>query len=297
MDKPMTHKHDRHSSLTPLRRWAAAFCLVAGTLLSSCGGQSSGTVNTVGGGDSQNSGGNSNTASLAMAGAYKGTATGNSSEFVSFVTPGQQLYVLYALQASDPNVYPIVYTGSIQSAGATTATVAALKSFQYQNNLRSGTATISGTSAAAHTMALSSLYIPTLNTSPQFTAAAMATTNNAQGVWVGTWADGLDGSIRTNTNLSVSLSGTSFTAQTGFGNCTSLALTLTPASDSPANPYFTAQVDITAATGCLRNPAPSYTPTTLRGIGFIHAPSTGVKRLELILTDTSGSGISFRGDQ
>ena len=292
----MTPNASRHPNLTTLRRWAAASCLVAGTLLVSCGGQSSGTVNTVGG-DSQNSGGNSNTASLAMAGAYKGTATGNSSEFVSFVTPGQQLYVLYALQASDPNVYPIVYTGSIQTASAVSATVSGLKSFQYQNNLRSGTATVSGTSAAAHTMAFSSLYIPTLNASPQFTAAAMATTSNAQGVWVGTWADGLDGSIRTNTNLSIGLSGTSFTAQTGFGNCTSLALTLTPASDSPANPYFTAQVDITAATGCLRNPAPSYTPTTLRGIGFIHAPSSGVKRLELILTDTTGSGISFRGDQ
>lgn len=293
MNQNTTH----HPNLATLRRWAAATCLLVGTLLSSCGGQSSGTATTAGDGDSQNSGGNSNTASLAMAGAYQGTAAGNSSEFVSFVTPGQQLYVLYALQASDTNVYPIVYTGSIQAASAVSANVSGLKSFQYQNNLRSGTATVSGTSAAAHTMAFSSLYIPTLNASPQFTAAAMATASNAQGVWVGTWADGLDGSIRTNTNLSIGLSGTSFTAQTGFGNCTSLALTLTPASDSPANPYFTAQVDITAATGCLRNPAPSYTPTTLRGIGFIHALSTGVKRLELILTDGTGSGISFRGDQ
>lgn len=274
-----------------LRHWATAACLVAATLLSSCGGQSSGTA---GNDVQQNSGGN-NTASLAMVGAYKGTAAGNTSEFVSFVTPSQQLYALYALQASDPNVYPIVYTGSIQAASATSATVPSLKSFQYQNNLRSGSASISGTSAAAHTMALSSLSIPTLNASPQFTATAIATTSNAQGVWAGTWADGLDGSIRTNTNLSVSQSGTSFTAQTGFGNCTSLALTLTPVSDAPANPYFTAQADITAATGCLRTPTSS--ATVMTGIGFIHAPSTGVKRLELILTDTSGSGISFRGDQ
>jgi hypothetical protein len=37
--------------------------------------------------------------------------------------------------------------------------------------------------------------------------------------------------------------------------------------------------------------------TTLNGIAFVHAPSAGVKRLEIILTDNTGSGISFRGDQ
>lgn len=292
----MTQNATRHPNLTSLRRWAAGSCLVVGALLSSCGGQSSGTSATPGGSQPNSEGGS--TPSLAMVGAYKGTATtGNSSEFVSFVTPAQQLYVLYALQAVEPNVYPIIYTGSIQPASAVSATVSGLKSFQYQNNLRSGTATVSGTSASAHTMAVSSLYIQTLNASPQFTATAMTTTSDAQGVWIGTWADGLDGSIKTNANLSIGLSGTSLTAQTGFGKCTSMSLTLTQAIDAPRTPYFSAQLDIAATTACLRNPAPSYTPTTLLGIGFIHAPSAGTKRLELILTDTSGSGLSFRGDQ
>ena len=294
----MTPSTQQFFGFPVLRRWTTAACLIALTLLSSCGGQSSATGNTVGG-DSPNSGGNGNTATLAMAGAYQGTAAGNSSEFVSFVTPSQKLYVLYALQASDPNVYPIIYTGSIQAASTVSATVSGLKSFQYQNYLRAGSATVSGTSGAAHTMAFSGLYIPTLNASPQFTAAAMTTVSNAQGTWAGTWADGLDGSIKTDTNLSISLSGTSFTAQSGFGNCTTLTLTLTPAIDATTSPYFSAQLDITATTGCLRNPAPSYTAATLTGIGFIHAsPVSGkTKRLELILTDTSGSGISFRGDQ
>jgi hypothetical protein len=36
----------------------------------------------------------------------------------------------------------------------------------------------------------------------------------------------------------------------------------------------------------------------MTGIGFIHASTVaGKRRLELILTDSTGSGISFRGDQ
>ena len=292
----MTQNAQPPTTRPTLRHWATAACLVAGTLLTSCGGQSSGT-NTVAG-DSQNSGGNSNTASLAMAGAYKGTATGNSSEFVSFVTPSQQLYVLYALQINDTFVYPIIYTGSLRTASATSATVAEVKAFQFQNSLRLGTATVTGTSAAAHTVALANLYISTLTASPQFNAASIATTANAQGVWTGTWADGLDGSI--GINASVTLSGTTpeaSTAVTGFGNCTRMNLTLTPASDATTSPYFVARVVISATTNCRWTPVDP--TTTLTGIGFIHeSPVSGkTKRLELILTDTTGSGISFRGDQ
>ena len=281
------------------RLWLAGYCLWAGMLLSACGGQGSSTGGTDGG-NSQNSSGGS-TPGLVMAGAYQGTASGNSSEFVGFVTPGQQLYLLYALQVGDANIYPIVYTGLVQSAGTTSATVSGLKSFQYLNNLRSGSATISGTSASAHTLALSGLYIPTLNASPQFSATAVATTSNAQGIWVGTWADGLDGAIRRNTSLSLSASGSSYTAQTGFGNCTPITLTLTPASDAPSTPYFLAQAVIPGInmTGCNRvTNAPA--SATLTGIGFVHTSSgSGTKHLELILLDSTGngSGISFRGDQ
>ena len=286
-----------HAPQTP-RLFLAGCCLAALTLLSACGGQGSGTAG-IEGGNSQNLGSNS-TSTLAMAGAYQGAATGNSSEFVSFVTPSQQLYLLYALQAGDANVYPILYTGLVQSAGTTSATVSGLKSFQYLNNLRSGSAAVSGSSATAHTLALSNLDITGLGASPRFAATAIATTSNAQGTWVGTWADGLDGSIRSNTNLSVSASGASYVAQTGFGNCTPISLALTAASDAPSTPYFSAQAVIpgTSITGCNRVTNPP-TSATLNGIGFIHAsPVAGkTKRLELMLLDTTGSGISFRGDQ
>ncbi len=276
----------------------AAACGMAALLLTSCGGQTSSPPTSNGSGQNVGVSDGSTSPSLAIAGAYQGVAAGSSSEFVSFVTPDLHLYLLYALQVSDPHVYPIIYTGLAQAPVTTTATIAAIKSFQYPNNLRSGSATATGNSASAHTLALANLPIPTLTTSPQFTATAMATTANAQGTWTGTWADGLDGSIRTNTNLTmVGTAPNPFTVQTGFGNCNSIALTLTPATDASAAPYFVARADIAAATGCLRNPAPSYTPTTLTGIAFIHAPSAGVKRLEIILTDSTGSGITFRGDQ
>ncbi len=293
----MTVSTHGFASLTRLHRWVVGVCLVAGALLSSCGGQSSSTV--LGDAQQQNSGGNS-TPSLAMAGAYQGTATGNSSEFVSFVTPSQQLYVLYALQANDSNSYPILYTGTVQVQSATTASVPDLKSFQYQNQLRAGSAMVSGSSAEAHQMTLSaglSLAAPIAN--PKFSASAIPTSSVAEGTWIGTWADGSDSpSIRT--SASVSLSGTPSSASTYFGFCTGIALTLSPATDGTTHPYFLAQAVIpgTSSTGCkwITN-APS--SATLTGIGFIHAsPLSGkTKRLELILTDTTGSGISFRGDQ
>ncbi|MFM6992725.1 MAG: hypothetical protein ACKOWD_15935 [Rhodoferax sp.] len=275
-----------------------AACGVAAALLMSCGGQSLPPTPDNGAGPTNGGSGGSNAPGLVMAGAYQGTAAGSASEFVSFVTPDLHVYLLYALQVSDPHVYPIIYTGVAQIPSSNTATVTTLKSFQYPNNLRSGSASVSGSTATAHTVTTSNLSIPTLNASPQFSATAMATTADAQGTWIGTWADGLDGSIRTSTNLA--LSGTApgpSTGQTGFGHCDTIALTLTPATDAGNTPYFAARADISAATGCLRNPAPSYTASTLTGIAFIHAPSPGVKRLEIILTDPSGSGISFRGDQ
>jgi len=286
------------SQLSKRALGCVAACGLAAALLASCGGQTSSSPASNGSGQSAGGSGGGTAPGLAIAGAYQGTAAGSSSEFVSFVTPDLHLYLLYALQVSDPHVYPIIYTGLAQTPVSTTATLPTLKSFQYPNNLRSGSATVTGNSASAHTLALTNLSIATLTTSPQFAATAMATTADAQGTWTGTWADGLDGSIRTSTNLSlVGTAPNPSTAQTGFGNCSAIALTLTPATDAGSTPYFVARADIAAATGCLRNPAPSYTPTTLTGIAFIHAPSAGVKRLEIILTDSTGSGISFRGDQ
>ncbi len=272
-------------------------CGLAAAMLMSCGGQSSGSAPDNGPGQNGGGGGGGGAPSLAMAGAYQGTAAGSSSEFVSFVTPDLHWYLLYALQASDPHVYPIIFTGLVQTPVSTAAAITTVKAFQFQDTLRSGSATVSGSSGAAHTLATSGLSIPTLNASPQFTAATMATTGDAHGTWVGTWADGLDGSIHLNTALT--LSGTApnpSTAQTSYGLCTGIALTLTPATDAGTAPYFVALADIPAVTGCQRNPTVG-PAKRLTGIAFIHAPSVGVERLEIILTDSTGSGISFRGDQ
>ncbi|MDH4478977.1 MAG: hypothetical protein QE283_03775 [Rhodoferax sp.] len=296
----MISKTPRFSDNLAPRRCLVALCVVATTLVVSCGGQSSGTSNSNSNGNGQQQGQDGGgTASFTMSGAYSGTAAGNASEFVSFITPDQRLYALFALQIGDKeklDVYPIIYTGSVNTTGNTSATVASLNSFQNQDNLRQGTAAISGTSATAHTLSLSNLYIPTLNANPQFNVLAAGATANAQGTWTGTWADGLNGAIARSVNLT--LAGTfpgPYTAQTGFGSCTDMALTITRATDATTALYFSAQVDIHPAINCRWSLT---TTKTLTGIGFIHdSPVTPKKRLELILTDTSGSGISFRGDQ
>ena len=290
----MTHNHHRNASLTPLRRWSAAFCLVAATMLWSCGGQSSGTVNTVGG-DSQNSGGNS-TGTLAMAGAYQGsvTYTGNpyTSDFVSFLTPAGAWYGLYFLKTSSASVYPDIYTGTVTSASS--ATISPLKASQF-NAVTSGSATISGSSSQSYHIDLSGISLA--NGQPaSFSPTTITTLTGIGGNWMG---DLKDSQSRADTNLIFGFSDTgTLTSGGSYATCV-LALQLTPQSTT-SNPYYDATLQISGdTTTCGRLSRNSGSTVSMTGIGFIHAsPVSGkTKRLELILTDTTGSGISFRGDQ
>lgn len=298
----MTQNAQPPTTRPTLRHWATAACLVAATLLSSCGGQSSGT-NTVAG-DSQNSGGNSNTASLAMAGAYKGTATGNSSEFVSFVTPELAWYALYYLQTDlNASIYPDIYRGTLSNTSSTSASIASpgLTAFQFSthlvnsepSHLSTGGGSIFGASASNYQISLSGITLNSGLANPSFSASAITSYATLPGSWRGKLTDNLSAASTDLTltfNSAGKLTGASPTG--GYANCPlTNNLTLTAATAAAANSYYTAYLEIPAATGCQR------TLTVLTGIGFIHSPSTGVKRLELILTDSTGSGISFRGDQ
>jgi hypothetical protein len=297
MDITMTHNHDHHSSLTPLRRRAAAFCLVASTLLAGCGGQSSGTTNTTDG-TQPNSGGGV-TPSLAMAGAYQGSVTyvGNSytSDFISFLTPAGAWYGLYFLTTSSASVYPDIYTGALSATSTSSATISPLKASQFGKTVTTGSAAITGSSALNYRIDLTGINLA--NSQPaSFSPSAITTLTGIGGSWVGDLKDS-QSVADTGLTLGFSDAGT-LTSGGSYATCV-LALQLTPQSVS-SNPYYTASLQISGdTTTCGRVSRNGGNALSMSGIGLIHAsPVVGkTKRLELILTDTTGSGISFRGDQ
>jgi len=267
----------------------ALACAVA--LLTACGGQGSSTTSS----GNQNTGGQSST----LAGGYQGTVSsaGNActSDFVSFVTPSLVWYALYYLRNCDASIYPAIFKGQLSSVSTSSASIASpgLTAFQFGNGLTTGGATLSNASASGYQIALSGITLTNNQVDPSFQPTKMATLATPTGDWAGTLTDNLS-SASTNLTLTFDSGGSgTFTSNSSYANCP-LALTLTPESQT-SNPYFSAALSIAANTGCARTPAS--TAITMSGIGFIHAPSAGTKRLELILTDTSGSGLSFRGDQ
>lgn len=265
----------------------ALACAVA--LLTACGGQGSATSPT-------NSPGTLTTGSPSstLAGGYQGTVlySGYDSEFVSFLTPSLDWYALYYLQMPTVHpIYPIILKGHLNSITSDSATINSpgLTVFQYSEpQLSSGGARITNASAQAYKLDLNGIKLPTsVDLSVQ--ATTMTTYTTLAGPWEGTLTDNFVGYADLPLTFSSSGSGTFTSNKTSYANCP-VEFTLTPESQT-SRPYFSAVVSIAANTGCSR------TPGTMSGIGFIHAPSAGTKRLELILTDGTGSGLSFRGDQ
>jgi hypothetical protein len=243
-----------------------------------------------------------------MAGAYQGTAAGNSSDFVSFLTPSPDLvwYGLYFLQ-SDPNasIFPDIYRGTLTSSTSNSANIASpgLTAFQFSthlvnsspSHLSTGGGSITGASASSYQISLSGITLNNNQSNPSFSANAVSSYATLPGSWSGTLTDNLS-------TASAALT-LSFNSAGALSNSVSYAfcplnLTLTAAALA-SNPYYLARLEIPVSTGCVRTPPGSISPTVLSGIGFIHAsPVAGkTKRLEVILLDATGSGISFRGDQ
>lgn len=285
----------------------AALCAVMAALLVSCGGQTyppeqgSGTGQNNGESGAGSGGG---AAALAITGAYQGTLY--NSDFVSFLTPAPELawYGLYYLQTNgNVSIYPDIYRGTFSNVTSDSASIANLSAFQFSSHLVSGnlshlsigTAVISGASPANYQVALNGISLTNSQSNPSFSATAIPTYAALPGNWTGSLTDNeVSGSA--GVSLTFDSEGV-MSNSVSYANCP-LALKLTSASFSPT-PYYTARLEIAKTTGCRRSELNSVQATVLTGIGFIHdSPVNGrSKRLEIILTDSAGSGISFRGDQ
>jgi len=264
-------------------------CAVA--LLTACGGQGSATSPTNSPGTLTNG-----SQSSTLAGGYQGTVpySDYNSEFVSFVTPSLDWYALYYLQTTTVHpIYPIIIKGHLNSITSDSATINSpgLTVFQYSEpKLSSGGARITNASAQEYKLDLNGIKLPTsVDLSVQ--ATTMTTYTTLAGPWEGSLTDNFAGYADLPLTFSSSVNGTFTSNKTSYANCP-VEFTLTPESQT-SRPYFSAVVSIAANTGCSR------TPGTMSGIGFIHASTLSgrTRRLELILTDGTGSGLSFRGDQ
>ena len=234
-----------------------------------------------------------------MAGAYQSsvTYTGNAytSDFVSFLTPAGAWYGLYFLKTSSASVYPDIYTGAVTATSASSASISPLKASQFGKTVTTGSATISGSSALSYHIDLSGINLA--NSQPaSFSPNAIATLTGIAGSWVGDLKDS-QSVADTGLTLGFSDAGT-LTSGGSYATCV-LGLQLTPQSLA-SKPYYSASLQISGdSTTCSRVSRNGGNTVSMTGIGFIHeSPVSGkTKRLELILTDTTGSGISFRGDQ
>lgn len=292
--------HGRLKAPPPLGLGLALASLLAATLLVACGGQAS-TASTTG--QTPGTPPIPVDTSQTMAGAYTGTL--NSSDFVGFLTPGLEWYALYFLNTSStPSIYPDIYHVSLsgQPTSKVNITSPGLTAFQFTTRstpggpshlTTGGSVAISATGGASnYAIALSGITLANNTTNPAFTVAP-ASTFAVDGNWTGTWADAL-GDIRTSAPLSFSQG----SASAGFGSCQTMQLQLTLASDAASSqPYYKATLSIPAQTGCAR--APNGTAGLLEGIGFVHGAASGnaAKRLEIIVIDKLGSGVSFSGAQ
>jgi len=264
-------------------------------LLLACGGQGTARLEP-------NAQGQNGAPTTVLTGAYGPAQTNSGGDFVSFAwvdrqvpaTPVGLWMALYMPPLTDPTSFPpVLYLGrvTLQTQGAASVD---MTWFYKINQLRNGSAAITAASADGYKMSLQGVNSTGSPSALQFDATTLATSSNIDLDWTGTWADaGPGGSIKTNASLSIR----SGSANTDFGNC-NVALSLV--KDGVDKPYFLTTATLRSAANkvCERSPSAN-SSVTLSGVAFIHdsvVGSASVKRLEIMLTDPSGSGVTFRGE-
>ena len=261
---------------TQARKIAGSFALV---VLASCGG-----------GSSDGSGG---TTATQLQGYYQASVGVGNKEFISLVMPssgGSSPWYGWYFKGPTLNSDPYLYSGNLVLGvnGAAQSNGASIHVYE--------SGTLASRSANFSQSSLSSFQATITNVGTQTSESMSATAQGILqttllGTWIGTWSS--RGSFYGLKNIVFDTNGT-ITSMDSIGDCTNIAMQLTP---SVGTNTYSASIAISAANNCVWAPlnAPS---KTLNGIAFIYAsPVVGkTKRLELMLLDTDGSGISFRGD-
>jgi len=263
---------------TIARKVAGFFLLV---VLASCGG-----------GSSNDSGG---TTATQLQGYYQGTVGGK--EFISLVLPanaGIARWYGWYFKVGTPDANPYLYSGNLTLGvnGAAQSNGANIRIYE-SGTLGSRSANFSQSSLNSFQATINNVVSQTSET---ISATAQGILQSSlQGTWNGTWSSA--GNILPSRNIIFDVNG-ALTSMQPFDNCkvNTNELQLTAIAGNLYDAAITLRSD--QPTGnCSWVPVGS-TSITFSGIAFLHAsPAINkTKRLELMLLDTDGSGISFRGD-
>jgi len=272
---------------TGLRRILA---IVPWLALSACGD---------GGGGGGSSGGGGSGEVTALNGFYQARTEGK--EFISLLLPitnsssSVQWYGWY-FKSQSVNADPTLLSGVLDLGlnGAALSNPAGIRAF-ISGNLATGSVSLSNASLAGFRASVPAVpgqtalaFDAVSATAAEYPLVAVASAAALAGRWSGPWSSA--GSVYGASTLTFSNTGGLLSNTTGFP-CDVSQLSLVPRSTGNA---FTASLVIPAATLCPW--APLSTPKTLNGIAFIHTPAGASPRLEVMLLDSDGRGISFRGD-
>ena len=232
----------------------------------------------------------STTTATVLSGVYQGTASASAGpqEFVSAITPAGKFYAMYFWSS-----IPDIYAGTVTLGVNGNATVSALRAFQNGANAGPYTATVTEASSTSYVLSPVGFSVRTPNS---VSAAALSTTSDlSASPWTGTWSDSsLVGALA---NQSLTFDSTGLLSNFNFySSCRSANTTLSVLPITGGSLY-SVTLNIPQITGCDRTETLAVEMT---GVAFIYPLTTvsgKTQRLDMVMVDSTGSGITFRGER
>ena len=232
------------------------------------------------------------TTATVLSGVYQGTASASAGpqEFVSAITPAGKFYAMYFWSS-----IPDIYAGTVTLGVNGNATVSALRAFQNGANAGPYTATVTEASSTSYVLSPVGFSVRTPNS---VSAAALSTTSDlSASPWTGTWSDSaLVGALG---NQSLTFDSTGLLSNFNFYSSCKSAYTTTTLSVQPITgaSLYNVTLNIPQITGCVRTETSAVEMT---GVAFIYPLTTvpgKTQRLDMVMVDSTGSGITFRGER
>ena len=233
------------------------------------------------------------------------SVTAGTQELLSIATPSHEWYAVYF--ENPVSATPSIFSGTVTLGVGGAATIDTLRAFQVSKSPAPlvGKANILGATLSSYNFTASAITSAANNTLSFTSNALDAATYNlsnfagygdVQGTpsWQGTWYDGITSN---QTTLRLTPTGT-VTSVTSLNYCDLTSLALQPLVS--ANMFkVTLHIPISGVGGiCLRT-KDRPNGVDFNGIAVIYKSGLAGKswRMDLIAVDSSGSGISFRGDR
>ena len=235
-----------------------------------------------------------NPSATLIKGFYKGST--DSGEIVSIVTPEADFYALHFRSLTNPDIYTSKLTMELNGVAISSGT--GLLSYK-SGYTQPGTARLTGGSLQAYAASLNMatelplLFMVSAPVSTDYLISNEASLSALHGDWLGTWSDGLN--TTSQFTIAISELGAMTLSTARAVNFCPLVASMQPMTG--AN-IFAVTLTMASSTGCVRT-KDKPNGIVLNGTAVVYkSPASGKNsRLDLVVVDLMGSGISFRGDR